>query len=160
MYASPTLVKYDYFLDLLFKMLENHPQDKVYTVVLGKDVIPQGMSRDEVYRKYGPCGCNPNYYIRVFDDQKNPVEFQEPYNYITLSAESLKKLQENFNVVKVEIDGFGGYSIPFDPSTHKKSELYNQIVPVQQENEFVKWSELPDLCKDREGKRVYREDCY
>ena len=85
MYMAPIPVKYEYFLDLLFKMLENHPQDKIYTVVLGKDVIPEGMSRDDVYRKYGACGPNWSYYIRIFDDQKNQLEIKRPY-YITLTV--------------------------------------------------------------------------
>jgi hypothetical protein len=160
MYATPTIVNFQTLFDLIFRALSIHPQDHTYTVILGKIVIPEGTSPNDVYSKYGPCGPNPFYYFRFFTVNGEEVKVNEPFNYLTISGETLQKIKDTRNVQKLAINEFSGHSFVFTPSTYQKSELYDQTEPFLEKNKFAKWMVIPDVCIDKEGRFFYREDKY
>jgi len=175
MYGSPTPVNFESLFDILFWALKGAEEKETYTVLIGKVKIPKDMDYEQIYAKYGPCGPNPFYYIRIYTVGGQEVKLERPYNYLTVSQETLQKLRDKLPLTEIDRPAtvwepltetlipaciFTGHSFLFTPATHQKSPLFGQMAPVEKKNKCTTWMSLPAFCIDREGQSLTREDQY
>ncbi len=68
MHVPPTIITPAIFRIWLRWALRKHTG--VVTIILGKEIYPEGMSPEDFYKKHGPCGMYPVPYIRIYSEGK------------------------------------------------------------------------------------------